>query len=146
MTACLGGTCHRAASATQGLVALSSAEAGFYAAARAARMTLGLQRLLRDQGLATLRPDIRTDASASQAMASRRGAGRIKHLGTSAIWLQAAVTRKGIKMTRVAGQDNPADLGAKPLARPRMKTLLSKLCYGYRGGRHRLALDVQTGA
>ena len=56
------------------------------------------------------------------------------------------MTRKWIKMTRVAGQDNPADCGRKPLARPRMDMLLSKLGYGYRSGRHRQALDVQAGA
>lgn len=129
------------------MVATSSAEAEFYAAARGTSMCLGLQRLLLDQGLAvSLPPSVKTDATASQALAARRGAGRIKHLAVAAVWLQIGVARKGVRLERVAGADNPADLGTKPLTRPRMTALLENMGYGYRTGRHDRALGVQTGA
>lgn len=97
-------------------------------------MVLCLRRPFLDQGLAIRRPEIRTDATASQALASRRGVGRIKHLSTTAVWLQAAGTCKGIKMTCDAGQGKPADWGTKPLARPRMEAFLCKLAYGTGAG------------
>ena len=45
----------------------------------------------------------------------RRGAGRIRHIATPTLWLQRLVISGDIKLTRVGGSDNCADLGTKHL-------------------------------
>ena len=57
--------------------------------------------------------EIKLDATAGRAMAMRRGAGRIRHIATPTLWLQRLVINGDIKMTRVGGNDNCADLGTK---------------------------------
>ena len=57
--------------------------------------------------------EIRLDATAGRAIAMRRGAGRIRHIATPTLWLQRLVINGDIKMTRVDGSDNCADLGTK---------------------------------
>ena len=59
--------------------------------------------------------EIKLDATASRAIAMRRCAGRIRHIATSTLWLQRLVINGDIKMTRVGGSDNFADMGTKHL-------------------------------
>ena len=59
--------------------------------------------------------EIKLDATAGRAIAMRRGAGRIRHIATPTLWLQRLVINGDIKMTRVGGNDNCADLGTKLL-------------------------------
>ena len=57
--------------------------------------------------------EIKLDATAGRAIAMRRGAGRIRHIVTPTQWLQRLVINGDIKMTRVGGNDNCAELGTK---------------------------------
>ena len=57
--------------------------------------------------------DVRVDATAGIGVASRRGAGRIRHIHTPTLWLQRAVHDGRVKMSKVNGPENPADLGTK---------------------------------
>ena len=59
--------------------------------------------------------EIKLDATAGRAIEMRRGAGRIRHVATPTLWLQRVVINGDIKMTRVGGSDNCADLGTKHL-------------------------------
>ena len=45
----------------------------------------------------------------------RRGAGRVRHIANPTLRLQRLVINGDIKMTRVGGNDNCADLGTKRL-------------------------------
>ena len=85
--------------------------------------------------------EIRLDATAVRAIAMRRGAGRIRHIATPTLWLQRLVINGDIKMTRVGGNDNCADLGTKHLDCQTMNRHL-KFC-GMRFGRSRIALQVE---
>ena len=66
-------------------------------------------------GIDSLSVDIKLDATAGRAVAMLRGAGRIRHTATPTLWLQRLVINGDIKMTRVGGNDNCADLGTKHL-------------------------------
>ena len=46
-------------------------------------------------------------------MASRRGAGGIKHIETQTLWLQQVEKRKLLSLKKVDGKKNSADLVAK---------------------------------
>ena len=59
---------------------------------------------------------VRVDATASKAMASRRGVGRVRHIHTKVLWVQKAVARRELTNAKVLGCQNPADLGTKHLA------------------------------
>jgi hypothetical protein len=108
-----------ASSTTQNVIALSSAESEFYALAKAASRALGGAAMCVDLAV-HLRPAVLVDATASKGIASRRGVGRVRHLHTQVLWVQAAVAEKRLVILRVKGTENPADLGTKHLAQPEM--------------------------
>ena len=105
----------------------------FHAAVKAAATGVGCVSMMRDLGVMLQQQgvevkakglgdgvdspslEIKLDATARRAIAMRRGAGRIRHTATPTLWLQRLVIGGDIKMTRVGGSDNCADLGTKHL-------------------------------
>ena len=73
-------------------------------------------------------------------IASRRGAGRVRYIDTSSLWLQQHVTSRGIEAQKVGGDDNPRDLGTKRLAGPRVHKLMQALGLMVKQGMSKLAL------
>ena len=55
------------------------------------------------------------DSYCERTIAMRRGAGRFRRIATPTLWLQRLVMNGDIKMTRVGGNDNCADMGTKQL-------------------------------
>ena len=97
---------------------MSSGESEFYGAVKTASTGLGMINLLRDMGLIMKEPlDLKLDASAGIGIAQRRGAGRIRHIATPTLWLQKAVGDGRVKVSKLPGKENPADLGTKYLGR-----------------------------
>ena len=80
--------------------------------------------------------------SAAIGIGSRRGAGRVRHIDTSTLWLQEHVTNKTIILEKTPGETNVADLGAKHLAGPRMLELMRMLGPHSKESRHCLALSA----
>eukprot|EP00971_Amphidinium_carterae_P312543 6212170-Amphidinium_carterae.1 len=79
----------RASSTTQTVVALSSAEAEFYAAVKSTSYGLGAIGMFSDLGVTFKEPLlVQMDATAGIAVASRRGSGKIRHIATPALWIQ----------------------------------------------------------
>ena len=123
----------KSTSTTQAVVSLSSAEAELYAAVKAGAARIGCVSTMRDLAVVLQQHrievkvkwlvmeldspslEIKLDATAGRAIAMRRGAGRIRHIATATLWLQRFVINGDIKMTRVGGNDNCADLGTKHL-------------------------------
>ena len=67
-----------------------------------------------------VKPRVRVDATASKAIASRRGVRRVRHLHTHLLWVQEAVARREVTIAKVPGCEKPADLGTKHLAQREM--------------------------
>jgi len=118
----------KSTSTTQTVHSLSSGESEFYAAVKAAAMGIGAVSMLRDLGLDLEKPvdirvkqmedsclEIHTDASAGIGIASRRGAGRVRHIATPTLWLQKLIGDKKAVIKKVPGADNVADMGTKHL-------------------------------
>ena len=63
----------------------------------------------------------------AKAMINRDGVGGVKHLDVRALWLQQEREKNGLKVRKVPGERNPADLGTKahPVAR---FELLKQMC------------------
>ena len=103
---------------TQGAVALSSAEAEFYAMIEAVTRAKGLQNLARDVGFSDLVSVIRlgTDSDAAKSFVNRRGLGKMRHIEVRNLWLQKEVAEGNVVVVKVMGTKNPADLMTKELS------------------------------
>jgi len=94
---------------------------------RAASEALGMQSIMRDMGWdAKIR--LLVDSSAAKSIASRTGLGKLRHLGIQFLWLQEAVRRKKVVLSKVRGDINPADVLTKPKSLDDMKQLLDFSC------------------
>jgi len=116
-------------------VAQSSGEAEYYALVRAASESLGMQSLMRDMGWgAKIR--LLVDSSAAKSIASRTGLGKLRHLEIKFLWLQEAVRRKKVVLSKVRGDVNPADVLTKPKSLDDMKQLLDFSCIDWCDSAH----------
>ena len=99
----------------QNLVAMSSAEAELYGTVRASCELLGIRSLARDFGR-WMQGRLYADASAALGIIHRQGLGKLRHIDTSALWVQQAARSKMIEYLKVLGDVNPADILTKHLA------------------------------
>ena len=124
----IGGHCVRTWSTTQAPIALSSAEAEYYAMVEGAVKAKGLESMLKELGMPQDEPLVLlSDSSAARAFASRRGVGRMRHIETRMLWLQAEVQQQRIKLGKVLGKENPADLMTKYLSESEIREHLQRL-------------------
>ena len=82
----LGGHLLASSATTQNVVATSSGEAEFYALIKSASRALGAVAMAADMSK-VVKPRVRVDTTASKAIASRRGVGRVRHLHTQVLWV-----------------------------------------------------------
>ena len=124
----IGGHCVRTWSTTQAPIALSSAEAEYYAMVEGAVKAKGLESMLKELGMPQDEPLVLlSDSSAARAFASRRGVGRMRHIETRMLWLQAEVQQQRIKLGKVLGKENPSDLMTKYLSESEIREHLQRL-------------------
>ena len=97
-------------SRTQASVALSSAEAELTAIVKASAETIGLERLAGEAGLKLESGVILTDSSAANGAVHRLGAGKLKHVATSRLWIQERCARGELKFKKVGRESNCADI------------------------------------
>ena len=111
---------------TQKSIALSSGESEFVAMVSGATELIFLKDCLGFmlKNKMTIEAKVRSDSAAAQGMAQRLGTGRVRHLACGMMWLQASVKSKMLKIGSISGSTNPADLGTKVLAGPKVRQLL----------------------
>ena len=125
----IGSHCLRTWSTTQGAIALSSAEAEFYAMTEGVLRAKGVIGTLGELGvpLTSQVVELYTDSSAAKSFVSRRGLGRMRHLELRHLWLQREVGLGSVVVAKVAGEDNPADAMTKFLGRRDLQARLERL-------------------
>ena len=101
-------------SKTQSLVALSSAEAELYGIVKCSSEILGLKSIVQDMDKC-LGALLYSDASAALGVIQRQGLGKLRHIDCSYLFVQAINADKVVQFAKVAGQENPSDLGTKGL-------------------------------
>ena len=111
-------------SRTQGLIALSSAEAEVYAAVSACCDAIYMKRCLEFVFEQTVSIQLLIDNSAARQILMRAGVGRVRHLSVKILWLQQQVERKMVSVVAVASSANVADLGTKRLPCHTMRRLM----------------------
>ena len=145
----VGDICVKAWSTTQKVVALSSGEAEYYAAVKGASEGLGFLASCADlviwvDGKVSLR--VSTDSSACKGICQRTGLGKIRHIHVALLWLQDLVRKERIKMTKVAGKDNPADMLTKYLPRVKISEISRRLGFFVENGRTNIVDVASVGA
>ena len=126
-------------STTQPVVAMSSAEAELYSMTEGASRGLDFQSMLREMGVEAAMT-VLTDASSAKAFASTRGLGRMRHVEVKDLWLQALVKEGRVILSKVSGDQNPADVMTKYLDRATVTRLLAL------GGIHVVPAEVSDRA
>ena len=131
----LGSHCVKTWSRGQEATALSSAEAEYYAMVDGVTRAKGLKTASEELGVQSeLEVDMNrgvfecyTDSSAAKAMASRRGSGRSRHIEVRHLWLQGEVARGLVRVRKIKGTENPADVGTKFLGKHDMQEKLGRI-------------------
>ena len=85
-----------------------------------------------------VRVKIKTDASAAKGIASRRGAGKVRHIEVSQLWIQQEVATGRIKIVKVKGVDNVADILTKHVDNATLSKHCQQLDTTRRQDRHTL--------
>ena len=113
----------KAWSRTQTLIALSSGESELAVVTKAAAEGFGVQAALADFNF-PVKVEVHSDATAAIGICRRQGLGRVRHLATADLWVQQRVRLKQLKLFKLPGKENPADMMTKYLSSP----LLVKFC------------------
>ena len=126
----LGCHCIRTWSSTQSAIALSTAEAEFYALVDAVLRAKGALSILSELGVPVESQvvEVFTDSAAAKSFISKRGLGKMRHLELRELWLQREVGEGKAVVRKVAGARNPADAMTKFLSRAELQDRLRALC------------------
>jgi hypothetical protein len=102
-------------SCTQATIATSSGEAELLAMYEGATRGLGLRSVMEEMGLSPCMSLCRicTDSSVAKSFVSTRGLGRMRHLEVKLLWLQDCVQRGRVRVGKVPGVENVADVLTK---------------------------------
>ena len=129
-----GQHCVKTWSSTQAIISLSSGEAEYYGVVKASSVGLGLKAMLTDMGI-TPTLEVLTDASAAKGIASRTGLGKTRHIEVHYLWVQERIATKDLKLSKVWGHDNPADLLTKHLDATHLQRYMHLIGMECRSGR-----------
>ena len=84
---------------------------------------LGLRSMLGELGVVTGAVELLADSSAAKSFVSRRGLGKMRHVDVKFLWLQESVILGNVRVIKVHGECNPADLLTKYLEWARIQML-----------------------
>ena len=120
-------------SSTQKTVTLSSGEAELYGVVKGVAEALGLKSLGEDMRIQDhIAIDLHADSSAAIGICRRSGIGKVRHLATAQLWVQEKLKNKELKLYKVLGTENPADLLTKHVPRESVDYYIAKM-HTYRG-------------
>ena len=129
---------------TQNHVTMSSAEAELVALVKCTAELLGVRSMMRDWGQESNRV-VYADSSAALAVAKRKGAGKLRHINVSSLWIQERQDREDLELRKVLGTQNPADLMTKYLTRESTDKCMGYMSQERLAGRAEAGLQVQGG-
>ena len=106
--------------------ALSSGEAELYGIVDGSARGILTWHMYDEMGR-NINIDVETDSTAAIGMGSRMGVGKTRHIQVRWLWIQDAIRDKVVRLRKVKGTDNEADMGTKDLDGPTHQRLLQKL-------------------
>ena len=129
-------------SSTQKSITLSSGEAELIAAVKTCTEVIGITQLARDWG-EEWQGEILVDSSAAIGIVHRKGNGKLRHVRVGMLWIQEQVEEGEIKVKKVKGDDNPADLFTKNLAEAKVAKFMDMIGELYVEGRAEAGLKLK---
>ena len=90
-----------------------------------------------------IRLSLSLGGAAALAIANRKGAGKLRHINVSSLWVQECQDRKDLEYRKVLGTENPADMMTKHLLRDPLDKCMQELNQWRLSGRARSGLDIQ---
>merc|ERR1712185_161918 len=87
---------------------------------------IGLRSLFRDWGMEK-GGTIFADSTAALTIAKRKGAGKLRHIHVSSLWIQDMQDREETEFKKILGTENPADLMTKYLTREKIDMCLVRM-------------------
>jgi len=139
----IGQHCIRTWSKTQAVVAKSSAESELYAAVRAGCEALGTMTMMKELGKET-EVRIHIDSSAAKGILERTGLHKVRHLDVDMLWMQAQAAKDLLKIRKVDGEKNLADLMTKNMTHGKIDQLIEMMDLAFRAGRSDTAAKLYT--
>ena len=130
-----------ALSSAHSVVATSVGEAAYYGMVKGAAQGMGMKALLKDMGRYT-GIGLSTDSSAAKGMAARKGLGKVRHTEVCQLWLQEKSQDGTIRIRKVKGTDNPADIVTKHVPNEVLTKHLPVFGLYREAGRHSIAPKV----
>ena len=82
------------------------------------------------------------DASAAIGIIGRTGLGKLRHIDTSYLWLQQDSIKRKLRLNKVKGTENPADMNTKGLNGDDISRYIRMLNMQHQEGRSELAPEV----
>jgi hypothetical protein len=110
---------------------------------KAISQAIGVKNLLSDMGI-KVNIEVCTDASAAKAIASRKGCGKIRHIDVATLWVQGKVASGEVRIRKVAGTENLADILTKHVDRNTMDKHLGSMGFHRCKGRHPIMPCVES--
>ena len=142
---------------TQKVVATSSAESEFYAAAGSLQEGIFIQRiwnflqhhvedegaLTRDEASSSARSQLilRCDGSACRGIMRKVGTGKAKHIATSVLWTQELAKQRRVRITAVHTLLNVADVFTKALPVKRIHMLMGVMHFFWNESGEQVGFD-----
>merc|ERR1712078_731489 len=112
----MGGHFIKGWSRTQYHITQSSAEAELVALVKCSSESLGIRGMLKDFGRDSSGV-VYGDSSGALAITKRKGAGKLRHINVSCLWIQERIEEKELELRKVLGTNNPANMMTQYLAR-----------------------------
>ena len=103
---------------------------------------IGLMSLARDLSC-SLQGRVWADSSAALAIVKRSGAGKLRHINISLLWVQEQEKLQKLRYEKVPGQANPADLFTKGVGREKLQQFSWASGQTFLEGRAETSLHVQ---
>ena len=129
----------------QGVVALSSGEAEYYAIVKAVSQSIGIKSPLKDMKQeAGIRIKVKTDASAALGISMRSGLGKLRHMDTNQLWVQEKVRNGEVEVQKVATWENIADTLTKYVSRDAIGKHMKRVASQLEEGRHELMPEADA--
>ena len=126
----------------QAVIALSSGEAEYYGLVSATSQMLGLQSILFDWGW-KFNAHVWMDATAGIAIGNWRGLGRVKHIDTVFLWVQAMVTEGEISLGKKPTKEMLADFLTKHVDTATMQSCMAGLGMRFQSDENKLTLKTR---
>ena len=105
---------------------LSTGEAELGALVKGATEGEGILAIMRDFDMSAS-ITMESDASAAIGITQRQGLGKIRHLAVADLWIQQRVKEGTLKISKVPGLENAADLMTKPMDHAKTLQLLARM-------------------